>query len=126
MQNDKIEKNNINFMKILMGVVAGFANGIFGGGGGMIVVPMLNFLLKYQNKNAHATAILIILPLSIVSGIFYAMFGSFNTMSGIPTSIGVVAGGVIGALLLKNLSSKIIMVIFSVAMAIVGVKMLVF
>lgn len=119
-------KNNKNLMRILTGSVAGIANGLFGGGGGMIVVPMLNFLLKYENKHSHATALLIILPLSIVSGLLYTIFGNFNINSGIPTVIGVVLGGIIGALLLKNLSSKVIVIIFSVVMLIAGIKMLVF
>ena len=119
-------KNNKNLMKILTGSVAGIANGLFGGGGGMIVVPMLNFLLKYENKHSHATALLIILPLSIVSGLLYTIFGNFNINSGVPTVIGVVLGGIIGALLLKNLSSKVIVIIFSVVMLIAGIKMLVF
>ena len=126
MQTSKKVKNNQNLMRILTGSVAGIANGLFGGGGGMIVVPMLNFLLKYENKHSHATALLIILPLSIVSGLFYAIFGNFNVNSGVPTAAGVVLGGIIGALLLKKLSSRVIVIIFSVAMAIAGIKMLVF
>ena len=126
MQTNKKTKKNQNFLKILTGSVAGIANGLFGGGGGMIVVPMLNYLLKYENKQSHATALLIILPLSIVSGLFYAIFGNFNVNSGLPTAVGVVIGGAIGAFLLKKLSSRIIVVIFSVAMAIAGIKMLVF
>ena len=97
-------KNNKNLMRILTGSVAGIANGLFGGGGGMIVVPMLNFLLKYENKHSHATALLIILPLSIVSGLLYTIFGNFNINSGVPTVIGVVLGGIIGALQLRILS----------------------
>ena len=126
MQTSKKVKKNQNLMRILTGSVAGIANGLFGGGGGMIVVPMLNFLLKYENKHSHATALLIILPLSIVSGLLYTIFGNFNINSGVPTVIGVVLGGIICSLLLKNLSSKVIVIIFSVVMAIAGIKMLVF
>lgn len=126
MNKNKDKKSNDLTLRILTGVASGLANGLFGGGGGMIVVPMLTFLLKYDNKSAHATAILIILPLSILSGLIYVFFGNFNITSGIPVLIGVVLGGIIGALLLKKLSSKIILVIFSVAMLVAGVKMLVF
>lgn len=113
-------------VSIIIGSLAGIVNGLFGGGGGMIVVPMLVFLLKKQPKVAHATAIMIILPLSVVSGIIYALFGSFDVSKGISTSIGVIIGGVIGALLLKKLSSKKIVIIFSIVMLIAGVKMLFF
>ncbi len=111
---------------ILTGMIAGIVNGLFGGGGGMIVVPMLIKLLDCPPKKAHATAILIILPLSITSGIIYAVFGNLNLRVGIPVGIGVVLGGVVGALLLSKLSSKVVIIIFSILMAAAGVKMLIF
>ncbi len=111
---------------VITGSVAGVINGLFGGGGGMIVVPMLTFLLHREEKKAHATAILIILPLSIVSGLFYVAFGNFNLNAGIPVMLGVIVGGVFGALCLSKLSSKWVAVIFSVIMAAAGVKMLFF
>ena len=111
---------------ILTGAIAGLINGIFGGGGGMIVVPMLVLLLGCEPKKAHATAILIILPLSVVSGLFYAAFGNLDLSVAIPVGIGVICGGVLGALLLSKLSSKWIIIIFSVVMAAAGIKMLFF
>ena len=116
----------MNLFAIITGLIAGLVNGVFGGGGGMIVVPMLTNLLKCKQKLAHATAILIILPLSIVSGLFYAAFGDFNLRVGLPRGLGVIVGGIVGALLLKKLSSKIVVVLFSVLMAAAGVKMLFF
>lgn len=125
--NDKSNKLNLPVKYYLYtGGLAGFLNGLFGGGGGMVVVPMLIFLLKKQPKTAHATAIFIILPLSIISGLFYLSFGSFELNIGIPTSVGVFVGGVLGALLLSKLSSKNIMLIFTFAMVFAGVKMLFF
>ena len=125
------EKNGISkglerFWAIVIGVFSGFVNGLLGGGGGMIVVPMLCYLLKRKSKEAHATAILIILPLSLISSIFYTIFGKFNFSIGVPVSIGVVLGGAVGALLLSKIKSKWISIIFSVVMMIAGVKMLFF
>ena len=117
---------NSNVFAVITGAVAGLINGVFGGGGGMVVVPMLTFLLKRESKKAHATALLIILPLSIVSGLFYIAFGNLNLNIGIPVMVGVVLGGVIGALCLSKLSSKIITIIFSLLMAGAGIKMLFF
>ncbi len=114
------------FYAVLTGLIAGVINGLFGGGGGMIVVPMLVHLLDCKPKLAHATAIFIILPLSIVSGLFYAVFGNFNLRVGVPVGLGVIVGGVLGALLLKKLSSKWVTIIFCLLMACAGVKMLVF
>lgn len=121
---NQITKNR-RIISVLTGVGAGLANGIFGGGGGMIVVPMLIMLLKYPSKYAHATAILIILPLSLTSALFYVAFG-INVSTLIPVSIGVILGGIIGAILLSKLSNKWITIIFSIIMVVAGVKMLIF
>ncbi|MBE7061380.1 MAG: sulfite exporter TauE/SafE family protein [Clostridiales bacterium] len=122
--NKKLGRENT--YAVITGIVAGLVNGLFGGGGGMIVVPMLIKLLNCPPKKAHATALLIILPLSITSGIIYAVFGNLNLRVGIPVGIGVVLGGVIGAFLLSKLSTKWVIIIFSVVMAGAGVKMLLF
>ncbi len=110
----------------LTGVVTGVINGFFGGGGGMIVVPMLTLLLGFSQKQAHSTAILIILPITVLSSIIYFINGNFDFNVGIPTTIGVFVGGLLGAFLLKKASSKIIIIIFAVVMAIAGIKLLCF
>ena len=72
------KKNNANQLKnlkkekiisVIAGCVTGLINGLFGGGGGMIVVSILTSLLNCKPKSAHATALMIILPLSLVSGL---------------------------------------------------------
>ena len=132
MAKSKIDKNTSNISSkqnlyaVMAGGLAGLVNGLFGGGGGMIVVPMLTGLLKRDPKRAHATALMIILPISLVSGLFYAAFGNLQLMVAIPVSIGVSIGGVVGALLLSKLSSKWIIMIFAVVMAAAGIKMLLF
>ena len=114
------------WVKICVGAAAGLISGLFGGGGGMVVVPCLKYLLKYETGSAHATAIAVILPLSVLSGIFYTAFGSFVWGTAVLVTFGVTAGGVVGAILLKKLDSKPITLIFSVVMAAAGVKMLFF
>ena len=107
----------------LTGISIGFLNGFFGGGGGMVAVPMLQNVLKFDVKKSHATAIFIILPLCITSAITYAIAGSFDFSNGWIVSLGVVGGGVIGALILKKINSKIIEFIFAVLMIVAGCKL---
>ena len=121
-----MEKKKENLHMLLSGAFVGLVNGIFGGGGGMLVVPLLVALMKKNPKVAHATAIAVILPISLVSGILYVVFGNFDIRVGIPVTAGVLAGGIIGAFLLKKLPPKWVVVIFAVVMAAAGVKMLFF
>ena len=52
---------------LLTGALAGFVNGFFGAGGGMLVVPLLIVLVGLADKQAFSSAISIILPLTVVS-----------------------------------------------------------
>lgn len=123
--NNSREKLN-KMQCVLTGAIAGLLNGFFGGGGGMVVVPLLTFLLKREERKAHATAILIILPISILSGLLYAYNKTMELEITVPIVIGVTLGGVLGALLLKKLSSKWVQIIFAVVMVVAGAKMLLF
>lgn len=111
---------------IITGAITGFCNGFFGGGGGMIVVPMLVLLLKLSPKKAHATAILIILPISVISAVISIINGHYDFAVGIPSGIGVVAGGIVGALALKKIDNKVLVKAFAFVMLIAGVRLLFF
>lgn len=105
--------------RITCGVVVGAANSLFGGGGGMIAVPMLA-KTGMENKRAHATAILLILPVSLLSFILYAVKGFYEPSVLIPTAIGVTAGGLLGASLLGKLPEKTVNLIFAVLQLVAG------
>ena len=50
------------WIKLLTGSIIGFVNGFWGGGGGMICVPLLQNIIHLPEKKAHATTLLIMLP----------------------------------------------------------------
>ncbi len=106
------------------GAIIGFINGFFGGGGGMIVVPLLEKVLQLPNKYAHATAIVIILPISFVSACIYLLSGNLQTIPFITVGAGVLAGGVLGAFLLKFLPAKVVRIIFVLIMLAGGIRLL--
>lgn len=112
----------------VLGSVVGLVNGFFGGGGGMLVVPMLMIITKMAPKQSHATAILIILPITVISVVVYLFGGAIKTepLNVALTTLGVVAGGVIGAFALKKVSNSLLVKAFAVVMVIAGVKMLFF
>ncbi len=120
---ENLSKSRIVWTGLIGGLIVGFLNGFFGGGGGMIVVPLLVFLLKMPEKKAHATAIFVILPLCIVSSIVYIIKGSIDWLQLLYSSIGFVVGGVVGALLLKKLNNKVLRIIFSLIMIGAGIKL---
>ena len=106
--------------QILCGVALGAANSLFGGGGGMLAVPMLQ-KTGWQEKSAHATAILLILPVSLLSFIFYVFRGFYNPDVLIPTALGVTAGGFLGAAFLQKLPVKTVSFLFAILQATAGI-----
>lgn len=114
-----------NLQKVVCGGAVGVANSLFGGGGGMIAVPMLQ-RTGLQEKQAHATAILLILPVSLLSFVFYAWKGLYDFSVLIPTSLGVTAGGLLGAQLLGKLPVKSVNLIFAFLQLAAGIFMFFF
>ena len=116
----KIKKIEI----IAFGAIVGLINGFFGGGGGMLVVPLLTEKFGFTQKQAQATAIFVILPISIASSIIYITKNSIDFAVGWSVILGVVAGGALGAILLKKLNNLIVKAIFTILMLIGGIFML--
>lgn len=114
-----------NLQIVLFGALIGVINGFFGGGGGMVVVPLLTKLFNMEQKKAQATALFVILPISLVSTIVYMSFNSIDFATGWPVILGIVAGGVVGAKLLDKLQNKVIKGIFVFFMFLGGVGMLI-
>ena len=102
----------------------GAVNGIFGGGGGMVAVPLLSGMLGYEDKQSHATAIFVIAPVCLASAVIYIINGYAVADVIIPASIGTVAGGFLGAFFLSRFSSKAVNYIFLAIMLIAGIRMI--
>lgn len=109
---------------IVVGLILGFVNGFLGGGGGMLCVPLLVFALGLTDKRAHATAILIMLPISLVSFAVYACNMRIEWELALWVVLGSVAGGFIGSILLKKLSNSWLRAIFALIMIVAGLRMI--
>ncbi len=114
-----------NAKRILCGSLVGLANSAFGGGGGMIAVPLMR-KNGYGEKEAHATAILLILPISAFSFFLYVLNGLYDMSVLVPTALGVTVGGLLGAVLLQKLPVKTVKILFAVLQVVAGVFLLFF
>lgn len=116
--------NTKTFKAVFAGFLTGGVNGLFGGGGGMVAVPLMKNLLGYDEKRSHATAILVIAPICAASAVIYIINGYFSPQVVIPAAIGSVAGGLIGALLLDKLPEFIVNAVFIAVMLAAGLRLL--
>lgn len=109
---------------IAIGLITGLINGIFGSGGGTIVVPALVFILGVDDHKAHATAISIILPLSIISTIIYFTNDSIPFKVVVPVTIGGIIGSYIGAKTLNKIPVHILRKIFGSVIIYSAIRMI--
>ena len=107
----------------ILGAGIGGANAIFGGGGGMLAVPALR-LLGNGEKEAHATAIAVVLPVSLLSFLWYLLGGLYDVNVLLPTALGTVFGGLLGAKILNFLPQKTVKIVFAFLQAVAGFWML--
>lgn len=110
--------------KMLIGLFAGIASGLFSIGGGMIVVPALIYLLGIEDKKARGTTIFCILPMVITSGSFYYKNNYINWNISLLCAIGGIIGGYIGAKALKKIPVKYLKILFILFLLYASYKMI--
>ncbi len=93
---------------LLAGGLSGLANGLFGAGGGMLLLPVLEKTTSLKPRELFASSVCIILPISLVSvGVYFLQGGDFATEA-VPYLLGGAGGGVLAGLLLKRLPTKLL------------------
>lgn len=118
----KIFKNK-KLLTALSGFSIGLVNGLLGAGGGMIAVPLLK-KLGMEQKKAHANAVAVILPISILSAVLYIIKDYVNLTDSMPYIPAGAVGAGIGAYILKKISPLWLKRIFGAFMVYAGVRLL--
>ena len=113
-----------NLTTALSGFAIGIINGLLGAGGGMIAVPLLK-KIGLEQKSAHANAIAIILPISILSTILYLYKDYVNLSNALPYIPTGILGALLGTYFLKKISPLWLERIFGGFMIYAGVRLLI-
>lgn len=116
----KINKKTISGMG---GFFMGLANSIFGAGGGIIAVPLLK-KSGLSQKEAHANAIAVILPVSILSAVLYIIKDKVQISDASPYILTGMAGAVLGTVFLKKISPVLLKKVFGFFIIYAGIRLL--
>jgi len=112
------------WMFLIVGIGAGIFAGLFGKGGGIVIVPLLISVFKYDPKQAAATSLAALqLPVGLPSVIIYANSGHLNLVFAGLIALGILAGAFFGSKLGVKLPSAIFKKVFSFFLLIVAVYM---
>lgn len=115
-----------NYWPALAGGLAGLANGFFGGGGGMVLVPLLTGRCGLDQRKAFATSVAIILPLCALSSVIYFLRGGLDLMTALPYLAGGLVGGLVGGKLFRKMDMVWLRRGFALLLLYGGVKSLLF
>ncbi len=85
---------NTKYMGIaLAGLGAGTVTGLFGAGGGMVLVPLLTLLTALDDSSVFPCSVSIILPICVVTLTVTAALGTVDWMKALPYLLGSAVGG---------------------------------
>ncbi len=107
---------------LLAGGLAGAANGLFGAGGGLFLVPLLIDWLGLPEKRAFATSVAIILPLSVASYVMFCLHGGNVWGEAWPYLVGGILGGLLSARLFTKIPTVWLHRLFGLLILYGGVK----
>lgn len=110
---------------VLIGVFAGFFSGLFGVGGGVIIVPALVFFLSLTQKEAQGISLgLLALPVAAVGAYTYYKQGNFNMQFSLIMALGFLVGGLIGGKVANVIDTEVLKKGFAVLIILIGLKTL--
>ncbi len=107
----------------MVGVIAGFTSGLFGVGGGIVIVPTLVLVAAFPHKLATGTSLTAIVPISVAGIVGYATAGQVDWAAAACVAAGAVVGAVAGTRWLVMLSTPLLQRGFAVAMLLTAAKL---
>ena len=109
----------------LLGIVAGILAGMFGIGGGSILIPALVFLFGLSQHQAQGTTLAILVPpIGLLAAMRYYYSGNVKLDMAAFICIGFFLGGLLGAHLVQGLPSIVLKRLFGIYLAFIAVRMI--
>ncbi|HUR83821.1 MAG TPA: sulfite exporter TauE/SafE family protein [Solirubrobacteraceae bacterium] len=108
-----------------IGTLAGLFSGLFGVGGGVVIVPLLVLWLGFGERLATGTSLAAIIVIATVATLTHGAYGNVHVADGLLIGIPAVAGVIIGTELQQRISTKAISLLFSAMLVAVAIDLLI-
>ena len=113
-----------NFVFVAIGLGAGVLAGMFGIGGGIVIVPALILLAKFPPHQATGTSLAIfLLPVGLLGAYAYYKEGNVRVLPALLIALGVFCGSYFGARIAQQLSPLVLKRAFSLLLVAVATRM---
>jgi uncharacterized protein len=109
---------------VLIGLAAGLMSGLFGIGGGILMVPALVLLANYPTKLAIGTSLgALVLPVGLLGAYTYYQNGNLTVKTSLLLASGLVVGALIGARLAQMIPGPTLQRMFAVFMVLMAIRL---
>lgn len=110
---------------ILIGIAGGILSGMFGVGGGIIIVPAFVFFLSMSQHEAQGTSLgLMLFPIGILAAYNYHKSGQMDIQAGLIVAAAFVIGGYFGSKISLGLDQALLKRVFGVLMLLISLKLI--
>jgi len=107
----------------IVGLAAGFLSGLFGVGGGILIVPALVFIVKMEQRLAHGTSLAAVLPIAFSSLFGFWTQGHIDWPVAFFLAIGAIGGAVLGTKLLHVLPHRVLGIAFAIVLLLSAIRL---
>jgi len=107
-----------------IGTAAGLFSGLFGVGGGVVIVPLLILWLGVAEREATGTSLAAIVLIAATATLVHGAYGNLHLREGLLVGLPAVAGVLAGGRLQQQISTRAISLIFSALIAGVAIELL--
>ena len=107
----------------VVGALAGLASGLFGIGGGVVIVPGLVFVTAFGQRLAHGTSLTAIVPIAAAGTIGYATAGEVDPGAGVLMAVGALVGAPLGVAALVRVPQRGLRIAFGVLLVVAAVRL---
>lgn len=108
----------------MVGAAAGLLGGLFGVGGGLIIVPGLVSLARMERRLAHGTSLAATLPIAAASLLTYLSHGNVDWAVALFLAIGAIAGAIAGTQLLRVIPKNLLVIVFVITVLATATRLL--
>ncbi|HEX5575950.1 MAG TPA: sulfite exporter TauE/SafE family protein [Gemmatimonadales bacterium] len=112
------------FVFLAIGVTAGVLSGLFGIGGGVLIIPSLIFFAKFHTKLAIGTSLgAMLLPVGLLGAYAYYQEGNVNVKASLLIGLGLFLGAYVGARLAQTISGTTLQRMFAVFILLMAIRL---
>ena len=107
----------------LIGSAAGAFSGMFGVGGGTVIVPLLIFWLAYGEREATGTSLAAIVVIALLAAAGHGLYGNVDPAQAALVGVPAIAGVVLGTGLQQRLPERAVSLLFALLLVVIAVEL---